>query len=212
MYKKLKAFFTESITTNFPLYTYKMPPQAVHKSKDKKRRGAGASERDYSRRLQSLDGDTDIPIGRITKMLRFDRFMVAFWHEKKRQLLEVQAAVVDKNVERMKPKVGGLAAIVESGKEYEIYLPLTDTDAAIRSSRIHKSIQHTTSVAGGIDDDAGIEFDYGEEGTPIVEGAPAAAVAATDKKDKKDKHVERVLREENDGSGGEHDDVNVDDI
>jgi hypothetical protein len=189
-----------------------MPPPAVHKSKDKKRRGAESSGREYSRRLQSLDGDTDIPIGRITKMLRFDRFMVTFWHEKKRQLMEVQAAVVDKNVERMKPKVGGLAAIVESGKEYEIYLPLTDTDAAIRSSRIHKSIQHTTSVAGGIDDDAGIEFDYGEEGTPIVEGAPAAGVpAATDKKDKKDKHVERVLREENDGSGGEHD-VNVDDI
>jgi len=192
-----------------------MPQPAVHKSKDKKRKGAEASGRDYSRRLQDLDGDEEIPIGRITKMLRADRFMVTFWHAKKRQLMEVQAAVVDRNVERMKPQIGALAAIVESGSHYEFFLPLKDADASARNSRIHRLIQNTSTTAGGADDDCGIEFDYGEEGKPL-EGTSTAPTASgpvnVAKKDKVSKHTERLLREENDGSGGDDDDVNVDDI
>lgn len=188
-----------------------MPQPAVHKSKDKKRKGAEASGRDYSRRLQAFDEDPEIPIGRITKMLRFDRFMVTFWHAKKRQLMEVQAAVVDKNVERMKPQIGNLVVLVESGKEYEIYLPLRDADAVARSSRIHTSIQHTTK--NGTEEDVGIEFDYGDEATP-EEATPATTTITQTvaKKDKATKHTERQLRDEKDASGDDDDDVNVDDI
>lgn len=184
-----------------------MPQPAVHKSKDKKRKGAEASGRDYSRRLQSLDEDLEIPIGRITKMLRFDRFMVTFWHIQKKQVMEVQAAVVDKNVERMKPQIGNYVAVVQSGKDYEIYLPLKDADASFRNFRIHRLIQSTSTTPGGPEDDVGIEFDYGKEGEDN-EDTLATNVA---KKDKAAKHTERVLREENDG-GEDEDDVNVDDI
>lgn len=185
-----------------------MPQAAVHKSKDKKRKGAASAQNEYSRRLQAFDSDQEIPIGRIVKMLRFDRFLVTFWHEKKRQLLEVQAAVVDKNIERMKPQIGNLVVIVESGKDYEIYLPLKDTDAATRSSRIHKSIQNITST-GTTEDDGGIVFDYGDE-EKVVDGVVVPATTENvAKKDKMGKHVERVVREENDEID---DDVNVDNI
>lgn len=189
-----------------------MPQPAVHKSKDKKRKGAEASGRDYSRRLQDLDEDPDIPIGRITKMLRADRYIVSFWHAKKKQLMEVQAAVVDRNVERMKPQIGNYVAVVESGSHYEIFLPLKDADASHRNFRIHRLIQNTSTTAGGPEDDAGIEFDYGDEGVPVEGAAVVTATGTVAKKDKATKHTERQLREENDGSGGDDEDVNVDDI
>lgn len=192
-----------------------MPHAAVHKSREKKRKGADAPQNEYIRRIRAFDEDHEdgIFIGRITKMLRFDRFLVSIYHNGKRSILEVEAAVVDRNIEKLKPDVGSLAIIVESGKKYEIYLPLRDADISARKTRIHPSILNSGSTTQ--DDDCGLEFDReGEdeaedkpaEGTPVTTGPALVA-----KKDKVGKHTERLLREEND-RGGDDDDVNVDDI
>jgi ribosomal protein S25 len=186
----------------------KMPHAAVHKSKEKKRKGAGGAENEYARRLQNLDENLDVPIGRITKMLRADRFLVSFYDIDKKQTIEVQAGVVDRNVERLKPNVGSYVVPVESGSKYEIYLVLSDEDARRRSERIPKNILNVSFTGtANQNDDLGIEFVEEE-----VEDPFAAKPTGEDKKDKKDKgpkHVERVVREENDRDNEE---VNIDDI
>lgn len=191
-----------------------MPHAAVHKSREKKRKGADAPQNEYIRRLRSFDEDhgDGIFVGRIVKMLRFDRFLTTIYHPGKRSILEVEAAVVDRNIEKLKPDVGGLAIIVESGKKYEIYLPLRAMDAASRSQRIHETILNSNSSTN--DDDAGIEFAYDDDEKKEEDGAPAPAPGPglVAKKDKVGKHTERVLREENDATNGGDDDVNIDDI
>ena len=179
-----------------------MPPAAVHKKNQKKRGGAEAALNEYARRLQAIDEDEDVPIGRITKMLRADRFMVTVYDAKKKHIVEVQAAVVDRNVLRLKPELGNFVVVAESGKNYEIFLVLTDADANQRPERIHKSILHYSVTGGGPDEDVGIEFDYDDK-----EEEKEVAEDKKDKKDKVGKHVERVLRADVDD-----DDVNVDAI
>jgi len=177
-----------------------MPHAAVHKKNQKKRRGAEAALSEYSRRLQAIDEDEDVPIGRITKILRADRFMVTIYDPKKKHIVEVQAAAVDRNVQRLKPDLGNFVVVVESGKTYEIFLVLTDADANTRPSRIHKSILHYSVTSGAPDADVGIEFDY--------DGLDEEKEVGEDKKDKKEKvskHVERVLR-------ADDEEVNVDAI
>ena len=178
----------------------KMPHAAVHKKNQKKRRGAEAALNEYTRRLQAIDEDDEVPIGRITKMLRADRFMVTIYDTKKKHIVEVQAAVVDRNVLRLKPDLGSFVVVAQSGKTHEIFLVLSDADANARPERIHKSILHYSVTSGAPDEDVGIEFDY--------EGLEEEKDVAEDKKDKKDKvgkHVERVLR-------AEGDEVDVDNI
>lgn len=185
-----------------------MPHAAVHKSKDKKRKGGAGAENEYARRLVNLDENKDVPIGRITKMLRADRFLVSFYDTAKKQTVEVQAGVVDRNVQRLKPDVGSYVVPVESGNKYEIYLVLSDEDARRRSERIPKNILNI-SFAGtaGQNDDVGIEFVDEEVEDPFA--TKPTEEEKRDKKDKASKHVERVVREENDRDG---DDVNIDDI
>ena len=185
-----------------------MPNTAVHKSKDKKRKGAAGADIEYARRLQSLDENGDAPIGRITKMLRADRFMVTFYDADKKQIVEVQAGVVDRNVQRLKPDVGNYAVPVASGTKYEIFLVLRDEDARRRSERIHKSILNISPTGGDANDDVGIEF-VDEEVPNEFEEKPGEP-EKKNKRDKVGKHVDRVVREENDV--GDDDDVNVDDI
>jgi hypothetical protein len=192
-----------------------MPHAAVHKSKDKKRKGADAPLAEYRRRLRAFDegqneNDEPVYVGRISKMLRFDRFNVTIWHPAKKQIMDVQASVVDKNVEKMKPDVGGLAIVVESGRNFEIYLPLKEADGAARSSRIHATILKSNQSSND-NNDTGIEFDYGEEEVKVEDATIAATPGLVAKKDKVGKHVERVVREENDNVDG-GDDVNIDDI
>ncbi len=179
-----------------------MPHGAIHKKKDKQRKGPEAADSEYRRRLTNFDLEPfeDIIVGRITKMERFNRFIVNIYHPQKKCVLDVQAAVIDKNVSRMKPAIGNLAIIVESGTTYEIYLPFTDADAKSRSNRIHPAIYR--SGATEEEDDAGIEFASDEEGETKEE---EKAVENKAKRDKVSKHVERVVREEND-------EVNIDDI
>ncbi len=185
-----------------------MPNTAIHKSKDKKRKGAAGADIEYARRLQSLDENGDAPIGRITKMLRADRFMVTFYDVDKKQTVEVQAGVVDRNVQRLKPDVGNYVVPVASGTKYEIFLVLRDEDARRRSERIPKNILNISATGGEQADDCGIEFE--EEEVPNEFEAKPGEPEKKNKKDKVGKHVERVIREENDG--GDDDDVNVDDI
>ncbi len=190
-----------------------MPHAAVHKSREKKRKGADAPQNEYIRRLRAFDEDKGdgIFVGRITKMLRFDRFLTSIYHPGKRSILEVEAAVVDRNIEKLKPDVGSIAIIVESGKKYEIYLPLRAVDAAARSDRIHDTILNSKSA--NQDDDVGIEFAYDDEEKKEDDGtAPTVTTGLVAKKDKVGKHTERVLREENDTTTGGDDDVNIDDI
>ena len=186
--------------------TIKMPHSAVHKSKEKKKsKGADASTNEYVKRLRAIDEEEDIPIGRITKMLRADRFMVTIYNPKKKHVEEVQAAVVDRNVQRLKPDVGNFCVIAESGKDkYEIFLPITDSDARARSNRVHESLFRNSLTNAPSDADCGIEFDYSEEETETKE----VQEEKKNKKDKVSKHVERLIRDERDGD----DDVNVDDI
>jgi len=180
----------------------KMPPAAIHKSKDKKRKGGAGAENEYARRLQNLDENLDVPLGRITKMLRADRFLVSFYDTDKRQLVEVQASIVDRNIQRLKPEVGSCIVPVESGKDkYEIYLVLTEEDARRRTERIPKQLLNITTAGSSKDDDCGIEFEAEELIMPDKE----TDQEKKDKRDKAAKHVERVIREEND-------EVNVDDI
>lgn len=188
-----------------------MPHTAVHKSKDKKRKGGAGAENEYARRLQSLDENVDVPIGRITKMLRADRFMITYYDPVKKQLVEVQAGVVDRNIQRLKPDVGNYIVPVESGKDkYEIFTVLTDEDARRRSQRIHKNILNFSFTSSTTQsDDVGIEFEV-EEQIPESESKQGEEVKYN-KRDKVGKHVERVVREENDRVDGD-DDVNVDDI
>lgn len=192
----------------------KMPHAAVHKSREKKRKGADAPQNEYIRRLRAFDEDKGdgIFVGRITKMLRFDRFLTSIYHPEKRSILEVEAAVVDRNIEKLKPDVGSLVIIVESGRKYEIYLPLRAIDAASRSDRIHDTILNSKSA--NQDDDVGIEFTYDDEEKKEETVATAGATGLVAKKDKVGKHTERVLREENDvtATNGADDDVNIDDI
>lgn len=184
-----------------------MPHAAIHKSKDKKRKGAAGAEHEYARRLQSLDENEDVPIGRITKMLRADRFLVTYYDATKKQTLEIQTGVVDRNIQRLKPDVGNYVVPVESGKgKYEIFLVLNDDDARRRSQRIPSSILNFTFTGTSTYDDVGIEFETDE--LPVAE-AKAAEDAKKDKRDKVGKHVERVIRLEKDGSD---DDVDVDNI
>ena len=181
--------------------TVKMPHAAVHKSKDKKRKGAAGAEFEYARRLQAVDGD-DVPIGRITKMLRADRFMVTFYDADKKQIVEVQAGVVDRNVQRLKPNLGSFIVPVESGKnKYEIFMVLSDEDARRRSDRVHKSILNF-SYGGGSTEfaDCGIDFEADDDET----SSKTNEDDKTNKKDKVGKHVERVLLAD--------EDVNVDAI
>ncbi len=185
-----------------------MPHSAVHKSKDKKKsKGVDASTNEYAKRLRAIDEEEDIPIGRITKMLRADRFMVTIYNPKKKHMEEVQAAVVDRNVQRLKPDVGNFCVIAESGKDrYEIFLPMTESDARARSNRVHESLFRHTNGNGLSENDCGIEFAYDEVEAETKE-------VQDDKKNKKDKvskHTERLLRDEKDGV--DDDDVNVDDI
>ena len=186
-----------------------MPSTAVHKSKDKKRKGAAGADIEYVRRLQSLDDSGEVPIGRITKMLRADRFMVTFYDAAKKQTVEVQAGVVDRNVQRLKPDVGSFVVPVESGNKYEIFLVLRDEDARRRSERIPKNILNVTFTGTPNQyDDVGIEFEADEASESEVKEGEAEK---KNKRDKVGKHVERVVREENDvveDTG----DVNIDDI
>lgn len=184
-----------------------MPSKAIHKSKDKKRKGGAGAEYEYARRLQSLDESEDIPIGRITKMLRADRFMVTYYDAAKKQTVEVQTGVVDRNIQRLKPDVGNYVVPVESGRDrYEIYLVLTDEDARRRSERIPRSILNFSFTGSSQYEDVGIEFETDE--LPTSE-AKKAEEEKKNKKDKIGKHVERVIREEVDGSD---DEVDVDNI
>lgn len=177
-----------------------MPHAAVHKSKDKKRKGAAGAEYEYARRLQAVDGD-EVPIGRITKMLRADRFMVTFYDAAKKQIVEVQAGVVDRNVQRLKPSVGSFIVPVESGKnKYEIFMVLSEEDARRRSDRVHKSILNFSYGGGSTElTECGIEFEAEDETE-----SKANEDEKTTKKDKIGKHVERVLLAD--------EDVNVDAI
>lgn len=189
-----------------------MPHGAIHKKKDKQRKGPEAADAEYRRRLTNFDLDAfeDIILGRITKMERFNRFLVTIYHPVKKCIMEVKAAVIDKNVSRMKPGIGSLVIVTESGSTYEIYMPIAESDIKSRSHRIHPTIlkfQSSTET----EDDGGIEFASDDESTEADDGAnkeqkPAEIKA---KKDKVGKHVERLLREENDGAD---DDVNIDDI
>jgi hypothetical protein len=182
-----------------------MPHAAIHKSKDKKRKGAAGAEQEYTRRLQSLDENEDVPIGRITKMLRADRFLVTFYDKSKKQTVEVQAGVVDRNIQRLKPDVGHYIVPVEAGNKFEIFLVLTDEDARRRSQRIPKNILNVTFTGTTSQyDDVGIEFEADDPPESETTGTQDEKKA---KKDKVGKHVERVVREENDGE-----DVNIDDI
>jgi hypothetical protein len=188
------------------MYTkVKMPHAAIHKSKDKKRKGNAGAENEYFRRLQSLDETEDTPIGRITKMLRADRFMVTFYDTSKKQTIEVQAGVVDRNIQRLKPSVGSYVIPVQAGSKYEIYLVLTDEDARRRSDRIPSSILNVTFTGTASQyDDLGIEF---EADDPPESETTATLEEKKAKKDKVGKHVERAVREENDV-----DVVNIDEI
>ena len=185
-----------------------MPHAAIHKSKEKKRKGGAGAENEYARRLTNLDENKDVPIGRITKMLRADRFLVTFYNTEKRQIIEVQAAVVDKNIQRLKPDVGHYVVPVESASEkYEIYLVLNDEDARRRSERIPKQILNVSFAGSATNEDVGIEFDSEEVIDPF-----AAKLTEEEKKSKRDKlgkHVERVLIE---GNEVKDENVNVDDI
>ena len=184
-----------------------MPHAAVHKSKDKKRKGNAGAEQEYARRLQSLDENADVTIGRITKILRADRFMVTFYDATKKQTIEVQASVVDRNIQRLKPDLGSYVVPVASGTKYEIFLVLSDEDARRRSTRIPKNILNFTFTGSTTQyEDVGIEFD--------AEDLPESELKETEeekrnKRDKVSKHVERIVREENDRDDEE---VNVDDI
>lgn len=193
----------------FFLIVYKkvtMPHAAVHKSKDKKRKGNAGAENEYARRLQSLDENGDVPIGRITKILRADRFMVTFYDADKKQSVEVQASVVDRNILRLKPDLGNYVVPVLSGSNYEIFLVLSDEDARRRSSRIPKNILNFTFTGTTNQyEDVGIEFEAEE--LPESESKETEE-EKRNKRDKVSKHVERLVREENDRD----DDVNVDDI
>lgn len=183
-----------------------MPPPAIHKSKEKKRKGGAGAENEYARRLQSLDENKDVPIGRITKMLRADRFMVTFYDTNKRQIIEVQAVVVDKNIQRLKPGVGHCVVPVESGKDkFEIYLVLNDEDARRRSDRIPKQILNVSFAGSSTNEDVGIEF----ETEDAVEVSNQTEEEKRNKRDKIGKHVERVLIE---GNEVKDKNVNVDDI
>ncbi len=183
-------------------------PAAVHKSKQKsKSRSAGGVEYEYARRLQAVDEDEDVPIGRITKIENArDRAVITFYDANKKQLLEVRAGIPDKNIQRLGPSVGSYIIPVESSKnKYEIFLILKDEDARRRTDRVHKSILNFSYGGGSSStphDDCGIEFVADEE-----EAKPVETEAVKAKKDKVSKHTERVLREEVDD-----DDVNVDEI
>lgn len=184
-----------------------MPHAAVHKSKEKKRKGGAGAENEYARRLQSLDENEDVPIGRITKILRSDRFKVNFYDTSTKQTLEIEASVVDRNIQRLKPDLGNYVVPVPSGSKYEIFLVLTDEDARRRSERIPKSILNFTFTGSTNQyEDLGVEF--ADEELPEEEGKESEEQKKS-KKDKVSKHVERVVREENDGVD---DEVNVDDI
>ena len=187
--------------------TAKMPSAAVHKSKQKgKSRSAGGVEYEYARRIQALDEDEDVPIGRITKIENArNRVLVTFYDAAKKQVVEVKASIPDKNIERLGPSVGSFIVPVPSGKNWEIFLILSDEDARRRSSRIHKSILNFSFTGNSsADEDCGIEFVAEDEGKPEAESAEEDKKS---KKEKLSKHVERVLRQEiND------DDVDVDNI
>ena len=183
-----------------------MPQVAIHKSKEKKRKGGAGAENEYARRLQNLDENKDTPIGRITKMLRADRFMVTFYDISKKQIIEVQAAVVDKNIQRLKPNAGHYVVPVEASKEkFEIYLVLNDEDARRRSDRIPKQILNVSFAGSSTNDDVGIVF----EAEDAVEVSNETEEEKRNKRDKIGKHIERVLIE---GNEVKDENVNVDDI
>ena len=190
------------------MYRNKMSNTAIHKSKDKKRKGGAGAENEYARRLKSLDENEDVPLGRITKMLRADRFMVTYYDAAKRQVVEVQSGVVDRNIQRLKPSVGNYVVPVESGGKYEIYLVLNDEDARRRSKRIHSSILNMSSSGSSEFDDLGIEFTNEEAPEPEVKETEEEK---KNKRDKVAKHVERVVRLEADASDGDGE-VDVDNI
>lgn len=187
-----------------------MPHAAVHKSKEKKRKGAAGAEQEYARRLQSLDENEDVSIGRITKRLHTDRFMIAFYDLDKKQTVEVQANIVDRNIQRLRPDVGNYIIPVKQGSKFEIFLVLTDEDARRRSKRIPRNILNISFTgdsanANANDNDYGIEFE--ETGMPDPEEESGTQEERKAKKEKVSKHTARVIREENDT-----DDVDVDEI
>lgn len=182
---------------------------AVHKSQQKKgkSRSAGGAEYEYNRRLdaitKAMEADEEIIFGRITKKYRYDRALVSFYDPNKKQMNEAQVNIPYKNLDRLKGGLGSFVVIVKEGKEYEVFLILSDEDARKNSSRFHKSILNF-SYGGG----SSSEFD--ECGIEFVADEPATKEEEEEKKNKKDKvskHTERVLREE----VGD-DDVDVDTI
>ncbi len=184
-----------------------MPHAAVHKSKQKsKSRSAGGVEYEYARRLQALDEDEDVPIGRITRIENArDRVVITFYDADKKQIVEVRAGILDKNIQRLGPSVGSFIVPVEASKnKYEVFLILSDEDARRRKSRVHPTIQNMSYGGGSsavTQEDCGIEIVADED-----EAATEEAEASKPRKEKVSKHVERILRQELD------DDLNVDDI
>lgn len=186
-----------------------MSGKAVHKSQQKKgkSRSAGGAQYEYARRLQSLDENEDVPIGRITKIENArSRVVITFYDPEKKHVVETQASIPDKNIERLGPSVGSYIVPVQSGKNWEVFLILSDEDARRRSDRIHHKIQNISFGGGSNTEvDCGIEF-------VTEEDEQKNDVQEEDKKNKKDKvskHKDRVLRDEHDDGD---DDVDVDNI
>jgi hypothetical protein len=183
-----------------------MPSQAVHKRQEKnKRKGASAVANTYKHLLKAVDEDEEVIFGRITKVNRRDQFNVTIYDPTKKHLMEVQANVPYRNIDRLRTNLGDYVVVVQEGRKFEIFLPLAEEDVRPRKHRIHESLQKFSTT--GVDasaDSCGIEFDYGNE-------EEAELKVEDDKKSKKEKlskHVERAMRQEQDGD----DDVNVDDI
>ena len=186
-----------------------MPQPAVHKSKDKKRKGAAGAEYAYKRSLQDLDEalnkEEEIIFGRITKKLRYDHFNASIYIPSKKNTLEIQVNVPYKNTDRLKTDVGNYVVVVQEGKRYEVFLTLSDDDVRSRKNRIHDSL-HRQSVNNSTPDDCGIEFTNEDD---EQETSQDNTEEKKSKKDKTSKHKERILI---DGTEEEDDDVDVDNI
>jgi translation initiation factor IF-1 len=122
-------------------------------------RGNEAAKQYNKRMISILNEDTDAIFARVSKVLCSDRFIVNFYDKAKKQMVEVQAAAVDKKMKRLKVSLGDTIVIATSGKTYEVVIVLSPKQVQdyISEGRISKNF--STSL----EEVECVEFDYHDE-------------------------------------------------